>query len=562
MGHVRADAVQEVANFSGTVAVALGGARTKMRAFGSVMAAGDTCYVRIEHDTLAQYENCLVTFTPGSLARGAIQASSNGNARVDFSTGPKTVTLVAPASVDVAMDPNGDARVTRNLALGADGTLYATAGALNLQGQTALVFQVAGGAERGRFNTIGLGIGTTAPVQALHIAGVTPAIAMENKSAAADEKIWDFIDGASTFELRAINDVYSAGNTAYRVARAGITIGYHAWCCGGSTERMRLSGANLGIGTPAPVSLLHVAGDITIESAAAKVYFARNGAVPDTNWSMGLVNNPAGTNYVYQSALTITAFGGGANYGFLLRNHAGTPLLEVQGNNGHVTPGADNTQNLGSGARRFATLFAGTGVINTSGRDEKLFITPPSDAERRAAAQLAKMVRRYKYKDAVAAKGEDEARWHFGFIAEDVRDALAAEGLDPFAYGMLGADPLLKPETYTETATRPKTRTVTSEQLAVEMRDGRAVQVRKTVESIEPVGAWVDVFDEDGEPLFTEAPADDSEQPPRRVPLRHFVEELEEYQVERTRQVETGEVRYGLRYDELFAFLRAADAPV
>jgi len=40
--------------------------------------------------------------------------------------------------------------------------------------------------------------------------------------------------------------------------------------------------------------------------------------------------------------------------------------VRVASTGGHVTPGADNTQNVGSGSLRWATIFAGTGTINTA----------------------------------------------------------------------------------------------------------------------------------------------------------------------------------------------------
>ncbi len=43
---------------------------------------------------------------------------------------------------------------------------------------------------------------------------------------------------------------------------------------------------------------------------------------------------------------------------------------------GHVRPGADNTQNLGSASYRWATVYAATGTINTSDLREKTDITP------------------------------------------------------------------------------------------------------------------------------------------------------------------------------------------
>lgn len=108
---------------------------------------------------------------------------------------------------------------------------------------------------------------------------------------------------------------------------------------------------------------------------------------------------------------------------------------------GHMTPGADNTQNLGSASLRLATLYAGTGAINTSGAQTKTGVRALNDAERRVASALAAHLRVYQFRDAVAAKGADAARLHVGMIHEDIVAAFAAEGLDAMRYGLVCRDP-------------------------------------------------------------------------------------------------------------------------
>ena len=49
------------------------------------------------------------------------------------------------------------------------------------------------------------------------------------------------------------------------------------------------------------------------------------------------------------------------------------------------------------------------------------------------------MIKIYKFKDAVSLKG-DKARLHTGFIAQQVEDAFASEGLNGFDYGLVGKD--------------------------------------------------------------------------------------------------------------------------
>jgi len=108
--------------------------------------------------------------------------------------------------------------------------------------------------------------------------------------------------------------------------------------------------------------------------------------------------------------------------------------------NGVACPAADGAYTLGAAGNRWSVVYAVSATINTSGRDTKTELSGPTDAERRAAARIKSIgTTRYKFRDAVEKKG-DKARYHFGYVAEDIRDALAAEGLDPWAYGMLCSD--------------------------------------------------------------------------------------------------------------------------
>ena len=46
------------------------------------------------------------------------------------------------------------------------------------------------------------------------------------------------------------------------------------------------------------------------------------------------------------------------------------------------------------------------------------------------------LLRRYKWNHAVAEKGDENARYHFGIMAQDLQDAFQEEGLDATQYGM------------------------------------------------------------------------------------------------------------------------------
>ncbi len=115
------------------------------------------------------------------------------------------------------------------------------------------------------------------------------------------------------------------------------------------------------------------------------------------------------------------------------------PRFVIAGDGSSITPGGDNVTNFGSAAARWATLYAGTGAINTSGAATKDAIRPLSAAEAACARDVSALVRAFRFRDAVAAKG-DAARLHVGMIHEEVVAAFAAHGLDPLRYGIVCRD--------------------------------------------------------------------------------------------------------------------------
>jgi len=99
----------------------------------------------------------------------------------------------------------------------------------------------------------------------------------------------------------------------------------------------------------------------------------------------------------------------------------------------------DNAIDLGRSAHRFREIFCANGTINTSDKNEKQDIEELTDAETRVAVAAKGLLRKFKWKSAVEEKG-DEARIHFGIIAQDLQDAFTAEGLDASDYAMWCSD--------------------------------------------------------------------------------------------------------------------------
>jgi phage-related tail protein len=101
-------------------------------------------------------------------------------------------------------------------------------------------------------------------------------------------------------------------------------------------------------------------------------------------------------------------------------------------------PAADNTKNLGNASFRWANVYAGNGsIITVSDEREKQQIQEIDAAALRAWGRVN--YRQFKFNQAVETKG-DGARWHFGVMAQQVKEAFEAEGLDAFEYGLLCYD--------------------------------------------------------------------------------------------------------------------------
>ena len=102
-------------------------------------------------------------------------------------------------------------------------------------------------------------------------------------------------------------------------------------------------------------------------------------------------------------------------------------------------PAADNSLSIGKASNRASVIYAATGSINTSDITHKMDIVDVSAVEKRVATALKALIKRYKFKDAVDAKGAG-ARLHFGVIAQEVKAAFESEGLVAEDYGILCFD--------------------------------------------------------------------------------------------------------------------------
>ena len=329
----------------------------------------------------------------GRLVRDSVAASSNSGAMVDFLPGLKTIALTVGASWFATSDA-GEA------------------------------------AQNDAIAALETGLATRQPLSTTHGAATT---------AAAGDLVTVRRDGGwvnvplATFPFRdaAGRHALSGPLGAEDGGAAAPAIGFAADPdCGlfrpganmigiatGGTERLRLSATgNVGIGTGAPTSALHVARSnatiVTVEATNAGATDTQLRIVtPDRDWRIG--QNVGGVGVGSLIFYDVTA---------------GAPRLVAEPG-GAFRPGLDGVQTLGAAAARWSLLFAATGVINTSDARDKMWRGGASDTEMRAAARIVAELGFYQWNDAIAEKGTDGARYHFGVRAQAVWAIMADEGL-------------------------------------------------------------------------------------------------------------------------------------
>lgn len=104
----------------------------------------------------------------------------------------------------------------------------------------------------------------------------------------------------------------------------------------------------------------------------------------------------------------------------------------------YIGTGFDAGLSSGTAGARWTEVYAVNGTIQTSDATAKTVVGDPEQLL--LDAILAVPIRMYRWNDAIATKGEAEARIHCGVLAQEVRDAIASKGLDPRAYGLFCQD--------------------------------------------------------------------------------------------------------------------------
>lgn len=382
-----ADLVRELAEEGGTGPLTPTGAVPGHRRFADIVPADTPFHYAIAGIAqTAQWEIGSGRIDgDGRLLRDAIAASSNGGERVDFSPGLKTIALT------VAADWFADSDAAQGV-IEAGLASLTEAVAVKQPLSTTHATAVTGAADD--MLTVRRSNGwVNIPLSSLAFRGgdgrhaLTGPLAAPNGSAAAPAIGFDADPDSGLF-------------------RAGADIlGFAA----GGSERMRIDGAgNVGVGcTPLGVTRLQVriASDRRFTVFANGVdncfgYMSDGGSWVDTL----LCGNP------------------------LRLGVGGSERVRLEGS-GVFRPAADNNQTLGAAAQRWSVLYAGTGTINTSDARDKEWRGAATAAELRAAKRIAAELGFFQWHGAIAEKGAEGARRHFGVRAQSVWAIMADEGL-------------------------------------------------------------------------------------------------------------------------------------
>jgi hypothetical protein len=372
--------------------------------------------------------------------------------------------------------------------------------------------------ERMRLTTTGLGIGTSSPSATLNLSGGGNAIVrLENNSSSLTT---NSLLGSTQFysnDPSGLGAGVKASVNAYSENSTGsayyMTFNTTSFSGSNDTERMRIdSSGNLLVGTTntnivasstatdegfvyvngsaltAARSAGHVADFNRITNDGEIIRFRKNGST-------------GGSIVAYSGSASYT----GSSYGIFFNNHIIAPV------NSTGISRVDNLMDIGQSAYRFDDIYATNGTIQTSDRNEKQDIAELTDAEQRVAVAAKGLMRKFRWRDAVEAKGDD-ARTHFGIIAQDLQAAFAAEGLDAGGYAMFIST------TWWETQTE-----VPAVDAVAEVLDEEGNVVTEAVEAVD---------------AYTRTDAYDTQ------------EEAPEGATERT--------RLGVRYSELLAFIIGA----
>ena len=274
-----------------------------------------------------------------------------------------------------------------------------------------------------------VGIGTSSPSSLLDVdksqnAETNIELTNTNVGSAAQVRTKYTTDGG-LFTVGKVSDAHAYSGAAYlwNVDNTNMLFATN------DTERMRIdSSGNLLVGN---TSFNH-------ENAGAML--ASNGRVYSTvdgnfTFTANRLSSDGEIIRIQKDTTTVGSIGNASSNSIYIAGNTQAVANLAFGGSSVIYPTNDNVGDIGAAFLRFDDIYATNGSIQTSDRNEKQDIEVLSDAEQRVAVACKGLLRKFRWQDAVAEKGDD-ARIHFGIIAQDLQDAFAAEGLDAGRYAM------------------------------------------------------------------------------------------------------------------------------
>lgn len=314
-------------------------------------------------------------------------------------------------------------------------------------------------------------------------------------------------------------------------------------------------------------------GHAIYSSGDGKTYLNGNvgiGALPTADTAL-LVSTTGGVNFFADTDATAAFTGVVGDYQYRVVSGAATRLSVLASADSYaVVPGGNGTQPFGKAELRWSEVFAAAAAINTSDGREKQQVAALTDAEKRVAACIKQSIITFKFNSAVEMKGDD-ARIHVGVIAQEVRAAFEAEGLDPHRYSLFCFDEWGElaeevetteddPDAYAKVIEVQKTEMITVSKRKLEIRGDRAVQIEYTEEVEQPVYKSLPVYDEVGAPIMYMVTPHDKKTGADAVYREetHDIPVMEEQTRYFKKAITPAGSLYGIRYEELLAFVIAA----